>query len=83
MSLKNKLDNLFMSVKIGVPVRTANDGKPIEQITILYKSYYLFVDFDAESGKPTGDFGWSEDPTMNPTAPIRNILVAKEKVSSK
>jgi hypothetical protein len=71
------LKNKWLSLKIGVPVSVANGGKPIDVLTIRYNDLYFFVDIDVESGEPTGGFGWSDDPTMNPTVPIRDILVAK------
>lgn len=72
-----KIRDLLTSIRVGAPVRTANNGKPIDEITIRYKDFYFFIDIDIESGEPTGDFGWSHDPTMNPTVPIRDILIAK------
>lgn len=77
MNLKTWGENKWLSMKVGVPVHIANDGKPIDVITIRYKDYYFFIDLDAETGEPTGGFGWSDDPTMNPTVPIRDILVAE------
>jgi len=63
-------------MRVGVPVHTLNNGNPVDTVTIRYKDYYFFIYLDGESGKPTGDFGWSDDPTMNPTVPIRDIWVA-------
>lgn len=74
--LTNWLSEKYLTLKIGTPVHIANDGKPIDQVTIRYKDFYFFVDIDIESGEPTGDFGWSTDPTMNPTVPVRGILIA-------
>lgn len=71
-----KLENWFLSLKVGAKVEIANNGKPIEQITIRYQNLYFFIDIDAESKEPTGGFGWSDDPTMNPTVPIRDIWTA-------
>lgn len=79
MSIKNWIENKLLSLRVGTPVVIANNGKPIDEITIRYKDYYFFIDLDAETGEPTGGFGWSEDPTMNPTVPIRDILVATPK----
>jgi len=76
MSIKQWLENKWLSLKVGVPVVMANDGRPIDVVTIRYKDIYLFVDIDVENGEPTGSFGWSDDPTMNPTVPIRDIWVA-------
>lgn len=77
-SLKTKLRDIVSSIKVGAPVVTANDGNPVDVVTIKCREYYLFVDFDAESGEPTGDFSWSDDPTMNPTVPIRDVLIAQK-----
>lgn len=76
MSIKNWIENKWLSLRVGTPVVIANDGKPIDEITIRYKDYYFFIDLDAETGEPTGGFGWSEDPSMNPTVLVRDILVA-------
>lgn len=72
--------NKIKSVLFGdTPIYEANDGKPIEQITIKYKQYYFFIDLDGETGEPTGGFGWSNDPSMNPTVEVRDILIAEKK----
>jgi hypothetical protein len=76
MSIRNWIDEKITSLRVGVPVRIANEGKPIDIITIRYKDFYFFIDIDSEYGEPTGGFGWSEDPTMNPTVPIRDMWVA-------
>lgn len=70
----NKLKSWFLGE---TPVYLANNGKPIDVVTIRYKDLYFFVDIDVESGEPTGGFGWSHDPTMNPTVPIREVWEAK------
>jgi len=72
----NIFEKLWFRAKTGANIEIANGGKPIEQVTIECRGYYLFVDFDVDSGEPTGDFGWSEDPTMNPTVPVKDILFA-------
>lgn len=77
MSIKQWIENKWLSLKVGVPVVVANDGKPLDVITIRYKDLYFFIDIDSETQEPTGGFGWSEDPTMNPTVPIRDIWTAK------
>lgn len=77
MSLRNWIDEKLSSMRVGAPIRIANDGKPVDVVTIRYKDLYFFVDIDVESNEPTGSFGWSHDPTMNPTVPIRDIWVAK------
>lgn len=72
----NILERLWFKARTGMDVRIANHGKPIEQVTIRYKDLYFFVDIDEETQEPTGDFGWSHDPTMNPTVAVRDIWVA-------
>lgn len=81
MSVRNWIDEKLMSLRMGAPVRIANNGKPIDLVTIRYKDVYLFIDFDAESGEPTGGFSWSEDPTMNPTVLIREVWVAEPPIT--
>ena len=76
MSIRNRISEVVSSLKVGAPVKIANDGNPIDVVTIRYKDLYLFVDIDVESGEPTGGFGWSNDPTMNPTVAIRDIWTA-------
>lgn len=77
MSIRNWFEEKIASVRVGAPVKIANDGKSVDVVTIRYKDLYFFVDIDTESSEPTGDFGWSEDPTMNPTVPIREIWTAQ------
>lgn len=76
MIIKKWIENVGLSLKVGTPVKMANNLNPIEQVTIRYKDFYFFVDIDVESGEPTGSFGWSEDPTMNPTTTLREIWTA-------
>lgn len=78
MSIRNWIENKWLSLKVGTRIEVANDGKPTEVVTIRYKDLYFFVDIDLESGEPTGGFGWSEDPTMNPSVLIRDVWVAQE-----
>lgn len=74
--VRNWFTEKMFWLRTGTLIHIANDGKPIEQITIRYKDLYFFIDLDEESGEPTGDFGWATDPTMNPTVLIRDIWVA-------
>ena len=74
--IRNWVNDKIASIQVGAPVHIANGGKPIDVVTIRYKDFYFFIDIDAESEEPTGEFGWSGDPTMNPTVPIRDIWVA-------
>lgn len=77
MNIPRWIEDKLMTLRTGVRTEVVNDGNPVDVITIRYKDVYLFVDIDVESGKPTGDFGWSHDPTMNPTVPIRDVWTAK------
>lgn len=76
MSIRNWFNEKKLSLQTGVTVKIANNGNSADVITIRYKNLYFFVDIDTESQEPTGGFGWSEDPTMNPTVPIREIWTA-------
>jgi hypothetical protein len=76
--IKDWLSSKLFWAKTGIRIKEANSGKPVDTVTIKCRGYYLFVDFDIESGEPTGEFGWSGDPTMNPTVPIREILIARK-----
>lgn len=76
MSIRNWIEEKLESLKADTQVKIANDGNPIEEITIRYKDVYFFIDIDSETEKPTGIFGWSTDPLMNPTVPIREIWTA-------
>lgn len=63
--------NKFKSIVLGeAPIYEANDGKPIEELVIRHKNLFFMIDIDAESGEPTGDFGWSKDTPMT-HVPIR------------
>lgn len=73
MKLQNPIKALFGAT----PIYLANDGKPIDTVTIKYKDVYLFIDIDAETEEPTGNMGWSHDPTMNPQKTVREILIAR------
>ena len=63
----NKLRALVLGE---TPIYEANDGKPIDQVVIRHKNYFFMIDIDAESGEPTGEFGWSEGTPMT-HVPIR------------
>lgn len=76
MSVQNWISEQITRIRVGAPVSIANNGQPIDVVTIRYKEFYLFVDIDVKTGEPTGDFGWSRDPTMNPNVLIRDIWAA-------
>lgn len=69
-TIKEWLSNKLFWLKTGVQIVEANNGKPIDQIVIRHGNYWFMVDMDAESGEPTGGFGWSEGTPMTPV-PIR------------
>ena len=71
--LKNWLESKLFWLKTGAKMEIANGGEPVEHVVIRYKEYYLEVEFDVETGKPTGGFGWSENPMMF-HVPVRDIL---------
>ena len=77
MNIRRWIDYKITSILTGIPTSIANNGKPIDVVTIRYKDLYFFVDIDVESEEPTGSFGWSEDPTMNPTVAIREFWTAE------
>lgn len=60
------------------PIYEANDGKPIEEVVIRYKDFFFVIDFDVETGEPTGEFCWSEGTAMTHT-PIREFYTARRK----
>ncbi len=53
-----------------------NRGKLVISLVIRYKELYFDIKLDAETGEPTGDFGWSRDPHMFPDVNINDFLVA-------
>lgn len=68
--LSTKLSDAVASLKYGAKIRTANDGNPIDELTIHHEGFCFMVDIDVASGEPTGEFSWSHDPTMSHT-PLR------------
>lgn len=64
--------------RTGIGMKVANGGNPVDELVIRYKDFYFGIMIDAESGEPTGDFGWSRDPMMF-HAPIREHYVATRK----
>lgn len=67
--------NKLKSALLGQPpIYLANNGRETEQVVIRYKEFFLYVDFDVESGEPTGEFGWSHEPMTH--TPIREFYTA-------
>lgn len=50
-----------------------NKSKEVEQIVIQYKDLFFEITLDKQTGEPTGDFGWSTDPT-NLSVNLRDII---------
>jgi len=69
--------NKLKSFITGEPaIYLANGGKPVEQVVIRYKDFFLEIEFDVESGEPTGGFGWTEGSPMT-HVPIKDFYTAK------
>lgn len=74
MNIKTWVESKLISARVGVTVKIANNGKPIDELVIRYKDYFLMIDLDAETGEPTGNFGWSDTPMTH--TPIRDFWTA-------
>lgn len=74
--LKNWLESKMFWLKTGHKLVIANDGKPVEEIVIRYKDLFFMIMLDAESGEPTGGFGWSQGDAITHT-PAREFYTAK------
>lgn len=72
MNLRNKLEELIASFRAGTNVKIANNGRPTNQVVIRHGEFFLMVDFDVETGEPTGDFGWSRSPMTH--VPVREFF---------
>ena len=73
----NWLQRKLFKLRTGNDIKIANDGKAVEELVIRHKDFYFGIMLDAESGEPTGDFGWSRDPGMFPSTPVRDFYTAK------
>lgn len=73
---KRWLESKLFWLKTGIHMEVANNGRSVEEIAIRYKEFYFGIMLDAETGEPTGNFGWSRDATMF-QAPIREHYVAE------
>lgn len=81
MSKPNWWQRRKIGFKLGHPTapwELINDGKPVQSLVIRYKDLYFDVKLDAETGEPTGDFGWSRDPHMFPDVNINDFWTAHE-----
>ncbi len=74
--LSNWLDEKLFFLRTGSKLKIVNEGKEIEHLVISYKGIYFGIMLDAETGEPTGDFGWSEDYSMFSDVPIRDFWTA-------
>ena len=79
--LKNWLEDKLFFLKTGIRVKTANGGRSTEQIVIRYKNFYFEIDFDAETGEPTGDFCWTEGTPIT-HVPIREFYYDKREIDN-
>lgn len=70
-----KIRDIISTLKTGVPIRTINNGKPVDAVVVHLDNFYFEVMVDVESGYPTGDFSWSTDPTVF-DKPVRDIYEA-------
>lgn len=79
--LRDLIQSKLFWLKTGHHMEVLNDGKPVEPVVIRYKDYFFEVMMDAETGEPTGDFGWSEDAGMF-HVPIREHYTATREAQS-
>ncbi len=75
--IRNWLEEKLFLVKTGVNIKIANDGKPVEHIVIRYQDFFFEIEFDVESGEPTGDFGWTQGSPIT-HVPIRDFYIAQK-----
>ena len=73
----NILERLWFKAKTGADIRELNNGNAVDEKVVRLGNYYFGIMFDAESGEPTGDFGWSEDPSIFHT-PVREHYTARQ-----
>jgi len=58
------IEKIKFFLKTGISTKTLNEGKPVEEIVIRFKDYYLSIMIDAETGEPTGDFSWTDNESV-------------------
>jgi hypothetical protein len=73
--IKNWLESKMFWLKTGARIEIVNDGKPVEPIVIRYKDFFFEIMMDAETGEPTGDFGWTHGTPIT-HVPIREFYTA-------
>ena len=76
------INDKAFELRTGIKTEVANDGKPVEEVVIRYKDFYFTILLDAESGEPTGNFGWSEGNPMT-HVPIREFYTAVRKETNR
>lgn len=74
--LKHRLEEYAFWLKTGAKIKIANNGKPTSQKVIRLDGYFFEIDFDVETGEPTGDFGWTYGSPIT-HVPIREFYTAK------
>jgi hypothetical protein len=74
--LKRWLEFKLFHLKTGIRIEIANDGKPIDELVIRHGDYFFMIALDAETGEPTGNFGWSHGSAMT-HIPIREFYTAR------
>lgn len=79
--IKIWLEEKLFWLKTGATLKIENDGKAVEPIIIRYKSFFFEIMLDAETGEPTGSFGWSEGEPMT-HVPVREFYTATRKEKS-
>lgn len=75
MSVKTWIEEKLLWAKTGVTIKIENDGNPVEPIIIRYKDLYFEIMIDAETGQPTGSFGWTQGNPIT-QVPIREFYTA-------
>lgn len=78
----NWLESKLFWIKTGIKMEISNGGKPVEEVVIRYKSYFFTIMIDAESGDPTGDFGWTEGSPIT-HVPVRDFYTAVKQAQNK
>jgi hypothetical protein len=75
--------NKLRSILAGnTPIYEANDGMSVEEVVIRYDNYFFMIDLDTKTGKPTGDFSWSEGMPAT-DVPVRDYYHAVKNEESK
>lgn len=73
--LKTWFESKLFKLRTGHDLVIENDGKPVDPIVIRYKEFFFEIMIDAETGEPTGSFGWFKDSLMT-HVPVREFYIA-------